>query len=209
MQLENVKLYVILDMEILSRIGETPVNIMRKSFSGGARMFQLRGKHMLEGELLKIAGILADEAHKLGALFIVNDSVCVAKYSGADGVHLGEDDLPVELAREILGDNMIIGASARTPGTASQKYKGGANYIGYGAIFPTATKSDAKPASIETLVQITSLLPIPVFPLGGINEHNIHKLKVYDIKRVCVSSGVISSPDPENSARKILEKLGD
>lgn len=209
MDIKDIKLYVILDIGILNSIKRDPLDILWKCFLGGARMFQLRGKHIAEGKLLETARILSDEAHKLGALFIVNDSVCVAKYSGADGVHLGEDDLPIEMAKKILGDNMIIGASAKSLETASNKYSEGADYIGYGAIFPTSTKPDAQPGNIETLFQITSSLPIPVFPLGGINDQNIHKLVASGVKRVCVASGIIASANPEMSARNIISALGN
>ena len=205
--LKDIKLYVIIDMKLISEAGFSAVDVLKAAFRGGTRMFQLRHKGVGERVLFHEAQELSRVAHELGALFIVNDSVSVALSTGADGVHLGENDLPIHAARKICPDDFIIGASAGSLERALQAEKEGASYVGYGAIFPTTTKEKPCPGSLDELVKINKVLNVPVFAIGGINEENVVEVTRVGVKRICVASAVIKSENPELTAKKLLEAL--
>ncbi|RKZ25779.1 thiamine phosphate synthase, partial [bacterium] len=143
------------------------------------------------------------------AIFIVNDSLSVALAVGADGVHLGEDDLPVYAARKIVPENFIIGASVSSVENALKVEREGADYIGYGAIFDTNTKPDAHRGKIEVLKKIQSAVEIPVFAIGGINRKNVLKIVKAGCKRVCMASGIIFEKDIASAVKKIFKILED
>ncbi len=205
--LADVRLYVILDMPLLRRCGRDPLDVFWRAYRGGARMFQIRYKGVLEGELYRCAASIASEVRKTDALLIVNDSLSVALAVGADGVHLGSDDLPVAAARSVAGEGFIIGASTCSVDDAIAAQGQGADYIGYGAVFPTATKADAKLGSLDELKKVLAAVSIPVFPLGGINEGNVGMVASVGVDRVCVGSGVICADDPERAAAAIISAL--
>jgi len=207
MKLNDEKLYVIIDIPMLNRINREPETVIRRAFDCGARLFQLRHKSILDGQLCDEAGRLCIFAHEVGAKFIVNDSVSVALAIDADGVHLGEDDLPISKARKIMGDDFFIGASASSMDIATKAEKASADYIGYGAMFETSTKSDTTHGSFEELERIIDCIQIPVFPLGGINLKNIGKIIDTGCYRACVSSAIIMSENPGETVSKILDIL--
>ena len=203
----TVQLYVIIDITLLENAGRCAMKVMEQALSGGAQMFQMRHKGVPEGLFFTEAKYLVPIAKKAGVPFIINDSISVAMACGADGVHLGEDDLPVESARKLAGRDFIIGATARNVAKAIECERDGADYVGYGAIFQTSTKTDAQSGSLDELKKILDAVKISVFPLGGINENNILKIVQIGCNRVCVASGIILSDDPKNSARKIYLTL--
>lgn len=207
LKLIDIRLYVILDISLLMQLGRGAIAVMEQAFSGGADIFQLRHKGATEKTLYSEATMLVPVAKKLGVPFIVNDSLSVALASGADGVHLGEDDLPISAARQIAPQGFIIGASASSVNSAIAAEENGADYIGYGAIFPTQTKYDAQKGSIDELKKIMRSVKIPVFALGGINTENLSRLLEIGCRRVCVASGIIGTQHPNNSAQKIKNIL--
>ncbi|MCD6417246.1 thiamine phosphate synthase [bacterium] len=207
--LKDINLYVIIDIPLVERISLDAVDVVRSAFDGGARIFQLRHKGVMEGQLFEEASRISKVAHELGAIFIVNDSLSVALAAGADGVHLGEDDLPVYAARKIVPKNFIIGASVSSVENALKVEREGADYIGYGAIFDTNTKPDAHRGKIEVFKKIQSAVEIPVFAIGGINRKNVLKIVEAGCKQVCMASGIIFEKDIASAVKKIFKILED
>ena len=207
MKLDDVNIYVILDIPLLDKFGVNVVDAMKSAYLGGAKMFQLRYKGVPDGEIYRIGKELIPIAKNLGAIFLINDSLSVALALGADGAHLGERDLPIFEARKIAGEKFIIGASASSVESAMRAEKQGASYIGYGAVFETTTKKDPCPGSLDGLRQVMEIARIPVFPLGGINEDNVGKIAEIGCRKVCIASGIITKPDIRAATEKILKIL--
>lgn len=176
---------------------------------GGAQVLQLRVKDMTTRKLLQLATEISRLTCRYGALFIVNDRLDVALASGADGVHLGEDDLPVDLARRIGGGDLIIGASAGSPESARLAEAQGADYIGAGPVYPTASKKDTRdvigPGGLSRVVRSVSL---PVIGIGGIGPQEAQEVMETGAAGVAVISALFDSPDPEERAREFVRKLG-
>lgn len=170
---------------------------------GGVTLLQLREKEKSVCDYIKMAEKVHSLSKKYGVPLIIDDNVDVAIAVGAEGVHLGRDDMPIDKARSILGNGKIIGATAKTVETAVDAYKMGADYLGVGAIFPTKTKVKTILTPIETLDAICNAVPIPVNAIGGLTSENIDVLKEISISGVCVVSAIM---DAENS-RMATEKL--
>ncbi len=168
-------------------------------------MVQLRHKSMPRGELLSLArelrSLLTD------ALFIVNDFVDIALLVGADGVHLGPDDLTIAAARRVAGARLLIGASASTPQLAREAVEHGADYIGCGPAFATPIKTAKQGIGPEAIAAVAKQVDVPVFAIGGIDERNVKQLTALGIRRVCVIRAVGDSPDPEQVARRLRAML--
>lgn len=187
---------------------ERVVEIARAAVRGGADVVQLRNKSLARGELLALAREL--RALMVDALFIVNDHVDIALLSGADGVHLGPDDLSIAAARRIAGDKLVIGASASTIDAARQAVEDGADYIGCGATFATPVKSQKRvigPAGVAAVAE--ALAPVPVFAIGGIDETNLAQLTALGVRRACVIRAVSEAADPEQATRRLRTMLDD
>ena len=124
--------------------------------------------------------------------------------SDAEGVHLGQSDMPIDTARKILGDNFIIGATTKTVEQAKEAYEQGADYLGVGAIYPTTTKAKTVLTSVETLNDICNAVPIPVNAIGGLNKDNIDVLKDCSIKGICVVSAIMKAESPYEATRELI-----
>lgn len=164
---------------------------------GGASVIQLREKNISEEEYIRIAKDALSVTRKYGVPLIINDNVNAALRSGADGVHLGQTDLDPSEARRILGENAIIGVTAKSVSQAREAEAKGADYLGSGAMFVSPTKPDAKALSIAGLSDICNAVKIPVCAIGGINEENALMLKGSGIKGIAVVSNVFSSETTE------------
>lgn len=179
---------------------------VKDAIDGGATIIQLREKNLSFDEFLKeaieIKKICAGEGVKL----LINDNIEIAKASGADGVHLGQSDMPCSQAREILGENAIIGISARTVEQALKAQRDGADYLGSGAAFTTSTKPDANHISKETLRSICKAVDIPVVAIGGINENNIKELAYTGISGVAVVSSLFAKKDIKAAAQILRQE---
>jgi thiamine-phosphate pyrophosphorylase len=178
------------------------LEIAPAAVKGGAEVVQLRHKSMPRGELLNLAielrRVLDD------ALFIVNDYVDIALLSGADGVHLGPDDMTVAAARKVAGDGLLIGVSASTP----EAVQDGADYVGCGPAFATPLKPRKQVIGPHGVAAMTEAVSIPVFAIGGIDESNVGQLTALGVRRVCVVRAVSDAPDPEAAARRLRGILG-
>ena len=178
---------------------------VEQALKGGVTLIQLREKNRSTREYIH----LAEKIHKLTKTYnvplIIDDRIDVAMAVKSEGVHLGQSDMPISLAREILGDEYIIGATAKTVPQAVEAYEQGADYLGVGAIYPTTTKVKTVLTSTETLNDICKSVPIPVNAIGGLNKDNINVLKGIDIAGICVVSAIMKAENPQIAAAELKE----
>lgn len=178
---------------------------VEQALKGGVTLLQIREKDKTTREYIS----LADKVHQIVKRYkvplIVDDRVDVAMAIDAEGVHLGQSDMPVDTARKILGNDKIIGATAKTVPQALEAYRNGADYLGVGAIYPTTTKVKTVLTSTETLDKICKAVPIPVNAIGGLNRDNIDILKGIDIAGICVVSAIMKADDPQMAAKELKE----
>ena len=172
---------------------------------GGATLVQLREKEKSTREYISLAENLHAICREYNVPLIIDDRIDVAMAVGAEGVHLGQSDMPVGTARKILGNGVIIGATAKTVPQAKEAYEQGADYLGVGAIYPTTTKVKTVLTSTETLGNICRAVPIPVNAIGGLNNDNIDILRGIPIAGICVVSAIMKANDPEIATRSLLE----
>lgn len=185
------------------------VDIATAAVRGGADIVQLRHKTLARGELLDLARRIRAVTAQAGVLFVVNDHVDIALLSGADGVHLGPDDLSIASARRIAGRRLLIGASASSPQAARAAIADGADYLGSGPAFATPIKTEKQVIGPKGVAAIaTAAGPgVPVFAIGGIDETNVTQLIAEGLRRVCVIRAISSAPDPELAARRLRTML--
>lgn len=174
-----------------------------QALKGGVTLVQLREKDKTTREYLYLAKKVHELTKKYKVPLIIDDRIDIAMAAEAEGVHLGQSDMPVNIARKILGDDVIIGATAKTVEQAEEAYRNGADYLGVGAIYPTTTKVKTVLTSTETLAEICRAVPIPVNAIGGLNKDNIDVLKGIDIAGICVVSAIMKADDPMEAARKL------
>ncbi|MBQ1994113.1 MAG: thiamine phosphate synthase [Lachnospiraceae bacterium] len=197
-----MQLYAITDKSWLN--GNTLASQVEDALRGGATFLQLREKNASKEEIIKEALEIKEICKKYNVPFVIDDDVDIAKEIDADGVHIGQNDASYKYARDILGDNKIIGMTAHNLEEALTAQNSGADYIGVGAVFNTSTKLDTIPMSRETLMQITSNISIPVVAIGGINENNILELKGSGVDGVAVISAIFSKEDITEAANNLL-----
>jgi len=178
---------------------------VEKALKGGVTLMQLREKEKTTREYIELAKKVHAISKKYGVPLIIDDRVDVAIAAEAEGVHLGQSDMPVNLARKILGDEFIIGATAKTVPKALEAFENGADYLGVGAIYPTTTKVKTVITSTETLSDICEAVPIPVNAIGGLNKENIDVLKGIPISGICVVSAIMKAENPEIAAKELKE----
>lgn len=173
------------------------------AIDGGAGIVQLREKHLDKKAFLEEARHFVALCREKGALSIINDDVDIALASGADGVHVGQEDLEAGTAREKLGPDKILGVSAHNVAEALRAEAAGADYLGVGAMFPTGTKSNVVPTAPETLKAICQAVSIPVVAIGGVNAENLPTLAGTGIAGAAVVSAIFSQSDLTAAARAL------
>lgn len=178
---------------------------IRESLKAGIDYIQLREKNISSAEYLRRAKYLHEMVQGFDTKLIINDRLDIALLCGADGVHLGQDDVPVKDARKLLGAGKIIGATAKTAAQARQAMADGADYLGSGAWFPTRTKQDAVPISEEVYQQILAAAPIPNVAVGGITAENGGKPLKCGAAGLAISAGILSARSPAVEVQKIRE----
>ena len=201
-------LYAVTDRAWLR--GETLSQQVEKAIKGGATCVQLREKNISDDEFLSLAFQVKEVCAKYGVPFIVNDNVKVAIEVGADGVHIGQEDMGAAQARELIGPDMVLGVSAATVEQAKKAVADGADCLGVGSVFTTSTKLDADAVSIDTLKEICAVCGVPVVAIGGINRTNVHKLSGSGVDGIAVVSAIFRADDIEAAAkelRHLAEKL--
>ena len=203
--LQDVRLYCFSPGDFL--MGRDPIEMVAAQIKGGADVIQLREKDLPKRETLELGLAIRNLAKQEGVPFIVNDDLDLALILEADGVHLGQDDIPIKYARPLL-KNKIIGISTHSLGQAQEAIGSGADYIGIGPVFKTETKIKADPVvGIDLILKVKELSPVPVIAIGGIGEDNIDLLVDKGIKQVAIISDILCSKDIEAKTRVLKEKL--
>lgn len=187
---DKLKLYLVTDSDILKN--RDFYKCIEDALKGGVSTLQLREKNAGGKEFLEKAIKLRELTKKYNTLFIINDRVDIAMLCDADGVHVGQSDIPVEKVRTLIGKDKIIGVSAHSVEEAKNAKDGGADYIGVGAMFNTTTKSDASIVTIDTLKEIDQKVDIPKVLIGGINLTNIGLFKDANIDGYAVVSAILN-----------------
>jgi len=202
----NYDLYIITDQRISH--GKSHLEVAEAALVGGATVIQFRDKEMEDSKAIEVCHKIHKLTKKKGVPFIVNDRVEIVKAVDADGVHLGQEDMSFSSARKILGKEKIIGISVETVEQALKAVEGGADYLGIGPIYPTATKPDAgKALGIARLKEIRESVNIPIVAIGGINENNLEEVLRAGADGVAVISAVVSAPDITEACRKLKNKI--
>lgn len=176
---------------------------------GGVTILQLREKNKTTKEYYDLAKKVKLITDKYRIPLIIDDRIDVALAVDADGVHIGSDDMPIHEARRIMGDNKIIGVTAKTLERAKEAEKAGADYLGVGAIYPTTTKVKTVLTSVDTLKEICNGVSIPVGAIGGLNKENCDILKGVPVSGICVVSAIMKAEDSEREARELKNKILD
>jgi len=185
------------------------VELTGLAIAGGADTIQFRQKDGSTRQMIRVAELMQALCKKAGVPFIINDRVDIAIASHADGVHLGQDDFPIPLARKLLGEEAIIGGSAGSMEEARKCLAEGADYIGFGPVYPTTSKGDAGPAAgLGLLKQIVEAIPLPIIAIGGVTVDNTPPVMQTGVHGIAVISAVCCQNDPAEAARCLRRLLG-
>lgn len=182
------------------------INRVEKALRGGVQLIQLREKEGCTRDMIRLAERVHEIASRYDVPLIIDDRVDIALAIAAEGVHVGQSDMPVATARRLMGDDKIVGASAKTREQAIEAFEQGADYLGVGAIFPTTTKVKTVLTSVETLKDICDAVPISVYAIGGLNTGNIEILSGTPVSGFCVVSAIMKADDPEQAAKDLRAK---
>lgn len=203
---DKLSLYLVTDPVLCGARGV--LETCRLAVRAGVRAVQLRDKNACTRDLVRIAGSLCSLCRDSGALFMVNDRVDVALASGASGVHLGMDDMPVEMARRLLGEEAVIGASVRTKEEAAAARDAGADYLAANLVFATATKTDLDgPLGLEGVRELREATPLPLVAIGGLNSSNAEAVMKAGADGIAVVSAVMAAEDVEAAVRELLKAV--
>jgi len=198
-------LYVILDRQFLA--GRDELDMAGQVIEGGARVIQFRDKQNKKGELLLVAQKLKDLCSQAGVLFIINDYLDLAMAVDADGLHIGQEDLPLPVVRRELPIDKIVGCSITTLVQATKAQNEGADYIAVGSIFPTTTKKEATVVGVDILKELKRTVSTPLVAIGGINEHNIDEVVTAGADAIAVISAVLGEKDVRGAVQKLVAKM--
>ena len=191
---------------VTDRAWTGPMTLLQQAeaaLQGGVTCLQLREKHLEDDAFLAEAREMAALCRRYRVPFIVNDRVDIALACGADGVHVGQDDMEVSAVRRMAGDKLMVGVSAHTVEEAVRAARGGADYLGLGAVFSTSTKADAGAMSRDTLKAICQAVDLPKVAIGGISAKNILELSGSGVDGVAVVSAIFGAPDPRRAAARL------
>ena len=205
MKKEGIDYSVYLVTDRRNKTDEEFLNIIEEAIKGGTTVVQLREKTASTKEFYDLALRVKEITSRYGVPLLINDRIDIALAVDSEGVHIGQDDMPADIAREIIGEDKILGVSASTVEEAKKAEKDSADYIGSGAVFPTATKDDADSVSKEELKEIVDSIDIPVVAIGGITVENANTLKGSGIAGFSVVSAIMSAEDPKVASKKLKE----
>ena len=180
-----------------------------EALKGGVTILQLREKEKSTREYIELAVKVHNLTQKYKVPLIIDDRVDVTIAVGAEGVHLGQSDMPIHMARKMLYTNSIIGATAKTVDQAIEAYKNGADYLGVGAIYPTTTKVKTIITSTDMLDKICKAVPIPVNAIGGLNKDNIDVLQGINISGICVVSAIMKAESPYDAVLELRQSMDE
>jgi thiamine-phosphate pyrophosphorylase len=200
------RLHVITDTELQTRFSH--VVLAKMAIAGGADTIQFRQKSGSTREMIEMARQIKQLCIDHGVTFIVNDRLDVAIASDSDGVHLGRDDFPIPLARDLLGDQKIIGGSAVTLEEAQKCLVDGADYVGFGPVYPTTSKADAGPVTgIDLMIKVIETVPLPLIAIGGVTKDNTLEVMEAGVHGIAVISAVCCQESPEQATRELFQAL--
>lgn len=198
----DLSLYLVTDN---SDDEEKFLKTIEEAILGGVSIIQIREKTAETLDFYNLALKVKEITTKYNIPLIINDRVDIALAIDADGVHVGQSDMPCDVTRELIGEDKILGVSAATISEAKKAENDGADYIGTGAIFPTTTKKDADSVSKKELIEIVNSIDIPVVAIGGINLNNASELKDTGIAGLSVVSVIMNSDNPKLNSQKLLK----
>ena len=198
-------LYVILDRQFL--VGRDELDITRQIIEGGARVIQLRDEQSKRGELLLVAQKLRELCSQADVLFIINDYLDLAMAVDADGLHIGQEDLPLPVVRRELPIDKIVGCSVTTLSQATKAQAERADYIAVGSIFPTTTKKEATVVGVDILKELKQTVSTPLVAIGGINQNNVDEVVAAGADVVAVISAVLGEKDVRGAVRKLVARM--
>jgi thiamine-phosphate pyrophosphorylase len=203
MKADALAVYLVLDPDLCGGL-DGMLRVTAATVGAGVRLVQLRAPAWKKRQWLAAAQVLLPCCHAGGARLLINDHLDVALLAGADGVHLGQQDLPVEAARRLLGPNAIIGLSANRPGQLRGLAPGCVDYLGVGPVYPTSTKPDAdSPCGLDGLAEMVRISPVPVVGIGGIDPDNADAVRRAGAAGVAVVSALCAHPDPAAQVRRL------
>ena len=185
------------------------LRLVEKACKGGVTLVQLREKEHTTREYLSLAEKVHEITQRYNIPLIIDDRIDVALAVNAEGVHVGQSDMPVRIARLLMGMDKIVGATAKTVPQAVEAYEQGADYLGVGAIYPTTTKVKTVLTSVDTLKEIVKAVPIKVNAIGGLNKDNIHVLKGSGIDGICAVSAIMKAENPCVAAKELMEAFNE
>ncbi len=198
----DYSLYLVTDRSL--SLGRKTVDIVAEAVAGGVTCVQLREKHCSTREFVNEARILHTFLHQLKIPLIINDRIDVALAVGAEGVHLGQSDMKLDDARQILGTDTVIGISVESTADAIEAAANGADYLGVSPIFSTSTKTDtAPPLGLEGLLSIRAAVKLPLVAIGGINQENCASILSSGADGLAVVSAIVSAPSPRDAAQQL------
>jgi len=203
-RLDQTQLYLVCSA---TPVGRTLPDLLRAAIGGGVDVVQLREKHLPDDELTAVADAARALCERLGALLIVNDRPTVASAAGADGVHVGQDDMPPAEVREMVGSDMLIGLSTHAPAEIDAADPSVVDYIGVGPIHETPTKPGRPAVGLELIRYAAVHSPVPFFAIGGIAADNIGDVVAAGATRVCVLRAIAHAADPEREARSLRDRV--
>lgn len=201
----DYSLYLVTDRMLMST--KTLGEAVEQAVIGGCTMVQLREKEILSLDFYVLASEMKKITDRYGIPLIINDRIDIAMAVGAAGVHIGQKDIPADIARKVIGKDMLLGVSAVSAAEAVNAAKAGADYLGVGAMFPTGTKPDAGFVSMEELGRIRKAVDIPIVVIGGINKENAMLFQPMGIDGLAVVSAVIAQPDIKKSAADLKSQF--
>lgn len=199
----DYSIYLVTDDGCLQ--GRALIDCVRKALEGGVTLVQYRAKTASSAEMYAEALQLKALCDSFNVPLIINDRLDIAMAVGAAGVHLGQDDLPCAAARRILGEDYIIGVSAHNPAEAKAALQSGADYLGCGAVFGTATKADVKKLGTDGLAAICKAKGLPVVGIGGVTADNYREVRVAGADGAAIVSGILAQPDIRTTVRAIAK----
>ncbi len=203
-RLAAARLYLVCDS---APGGRELSELLPRAIAGGVDVVQLREKTLDDERLLALARLARELCERHGALFVVNDRPLLARESGADGVHVGQDDMPVAEVRELVGGDMLIGLSTHAPAEIEATDAALVDYIGVGPVHATPTKPGRPAVGLELVRYATAQASVPFFAIGGIDAHNLGQVLAAGARRVCVLRAIADAVDPERAARELREQL--
>lgn len=203
-RLAGARLYLVCDSQ---PGGRGLADLLRDATAGGLDVFQLRDKHLADDSLAAVANATRALCERLGVLFIVNDRPLVAAESGADGVHVGQDDMPAAEVRALVGPDMLLGLSTHAPEEIDAVDPGLVDYIGVGPIHETPTKEGRPAVGLELIRYAAAHSPVPFFAIGGMNAENLDEAIAAGASRACVLRAIAGAEDPRGAARALRERL--